>query len=73
MANININDISALNLTGAELFNDSESFMTELSDDSEQVIGGALPAFCKVKNATCQKSKGACAESQSIVVWAFEN
>lgn len=39
MANININDLSALNMTGAELFNDSESFMTELSDDSEQMEG----------------------------------
>ncbi|AOX00292.1 hypothetical protein BJP34_13245 [Moorena producens PAL-8-15-08-1] len=41
MANINVNDLSALNMTGAELFKDSESFMTELSDESEQVIGGA--------------------------------
>ena len=39
MANINIKDLSALNLTGAELFNDSESFMTELSDESEQMEG----------------------------------
>ncbi|NEO94959.1 MAG: hypothetical protein F6K56_34110 [Moorea sp. SIO3G5] len=46
MANININDISALNLTGADLFNDSESFMIELSEDTEQMttIFGGLAA-----------------------------
>ncbi|NEO50795.1 MAG: hypothetical protein F6K55_44630 [Moorea sp. SIO4A3] len=44
MANINVNDISALHLSGTELFNDSESFMTELSDESEQmaILGGCL-------------------------------
>ncbi|AOX00290.1 hypothetical protein BJP34_13225 [Moorena producens PAL-8-15-08-1] len=58
MANININDLSALNLTGAELFDDSESFMTELSDESEQmeeIYGGAswwpwpicIPTSCR--------------------------
>ncbi|AOX00278.1 hypothetical protein BJP34_13165 [Moorena producens PAL-8-15-08-1] len=37
MANIKIKDISALNMTGTELFKDPESFMTELSDQSEQM------------------------------------
>ncbi|NEO94528.1 MAG: hypothetical protein F6K56_31810 [Moorea sp. SIO3G5] len=47
MANINIKDLSALNLTGAELFNDSESFMTELSDQSEQMaIQGGCGYTC---------------------------
>ncbi|WP_424100628.1 hypothetical protein [Moorena producens] len=50
MANINVNDLSALNMTGAELFKDSESFMTELSDESKQMeeiyggIGCVLPS-----------------------------
>jgi hypothetical protein len=44
MANIKVNDLLNLNLTGAELFNDSESFLTELSDESEQmgVTGGCM-------------------------------
>ncbi|AOY80877.1 hypothetical protein BJP36_14110 [Moorena producens JHB] len=47
MANINIKDISALNLTGTELFNDSESFMTELSDENEQMgIKGGCGHTC---------------------------
>ncbi len=36
MANINIENISDLALNGNDLFTDSESFITELSDDSEQ-------------------------------------
>jgi hypothetical protein len=40
MANIKVNNLSALNISGADLFNDSESFLTELSDESEKVIGG---------------------------------
>ncbi len=50
MANINIENISDLNLNGNDLFDDSESFIAELSDDSEQsnikaVVGGSSP-FC---------------------------
>ena len=40
MANINIENISDLDLNGHDLFEDSESFMTELSDDNEQAIMG---------------------------------
>jgi len=49
MANININDISALNLTGADLFNDSESFMIEVNEDSEvipNIVGGSSVVSC---------------------------
>ncbi len=43
MANINIENISDLDLNGNDLFEDSESFMTELSDDNEQgIMGGCL-------------------------------
>ncbi|NEO41874.1 MAG: hypothetical protein F6J90_38355 [Moorea sp. SIOASIH] len=57
MANININNLSALNMTGADLFNDSESFMTELSDESEQMVMGGcevceLTAVC-VTDSCC--------------------
>ena len=42
MANINIGNISELNLNGNDLFEDSESFITELDDNNEQdsIIGG---------------------------------
>jgi hypothetical protein len=51
MANIKVNDLLNLNLTGAELFNDSESFLTELNDENEQmaVIGGA----CRLLSFIC--------------------
>jgi hypothetical protein len=43
MANIKVNDLEKLNLSGTELFDDSESFLTELNDENEQmiVVGGS--------------------------------
>lgn len=43
MSNLKINNLSKLNLSGADLFDDSESFLTELSDENEQmgVVGGS--------------------------------
>jgi dihydrofolate reductase len=43
MANIKVNDLAKLNLSGTELFEDSESFLTELNDENEQigVVGGS--------------------------------
>ncbi len=40
MANINIENISDLALNGNDLFNDSESFITELDENEEGIIGG---------------------------------
>lgn len=42
MANINIENISDLALDGNDIFQDSESFITELDDDSdlESIMGG---------------------------------
>jgi hypothetical protein len=47
MANIKVNDLAKLNLSGTELFDDSESFLTELNDENEQmgVIGGKCRIF----------------------------
>jgi hypothetical protein len=39
-------DIKISNLSGNDLFSDSESFLTELSDASEEIIGGALVDVC---------------------------
>jgi hypothetical protein len=35
MANININSLS-----GSDLFNDSESFLTEISEETNEIVGG---------------------------------
>jgi hypothetical protein len=40
MANIKVKDLEANNISGADLFNDSESLMVELSDGNEQILGG---------------------------------
>jgi hypothetical protein len=63
MANIKVNDLLNLNLTGAELFDDSESFLTELNDENEQmgVVGGgcyllsALRTFPRCNCTAAQK------------------
>ncbi len=61
MANINIENISDLDLNGNDLFEDSESFMTELSDDNEQGIMGGY--YCVQSNTggcelTCEQTAG---------------
>jgi hypothetical protein len=45
MADIKIQDLSTHNISGMNLFNDSENFMIELNeeDECEHIIGGALP------------------------------
>jgi hypothetical protein len=35
MANINVS-----NLSGSDLFNDSESFMIDITDDTDSILGG---------------------------------
>ncbi len=37
MANININ-----NLSGSDSFNDSESFLIDITDDAEDILGGGI-------------------------------
>ena len=50
MANINIENISDVDINGDKLFEDSESFITELDDDvnlQEAIVGGlALACSC---------------------------
>jgi hypothetical protein len=61
MANINVNDLIDLNLAGADLFNDPESFMKDLNEEIEQVIGG-LDTTVKVecRPTTCLHTHGHC-------------
>jgi hypothetical protein len=41
MASIKMKNLEDFNLLGSNLFDDSESFLTEINDDvSEQIIGG---------------------------------
>ena len=70
MANINIKDLSDLNLTGAELFNDSESFMTELNEEGEEmgaIHGGDL--WCALP--TCLDTGLACAGCSCDIIIHF--
>lgn len=53
MANINVNDLIDLNLAGGDLFNDPESFMKDLNEESEQVIGGATTIFGRSPIQAC--------------------
>jgi hypothetical protein len=39
-------DIKISNLSGSDLFNDSESFMVEIVDDTEFILGGRLNSAC---------------------------
>ncbi|MBD2214057.1 hypothetical protein H6G64_18160 [Calothrix sp. FACHB-156] len=65
MANIKVNDLLNLNLTGAELFNDSESFLTELSEESEQInIHGGLPC---IPPTGCEATK-LCIRGTGIII-----
>jgi hypothetical protein len=41
MANIKVRDLTSI--AGTDLFNDSESFMQDLSDDELALQGGATP------------------------------
>ena len=62
MANIKVNDLIGLNLAGADLFNDPESFMKDLSEESEQVIGGDCVTTVNVdcRPTTCLHTHGHC-------------
>ncbi|MFM2311234.1 MAG: hypothetical protein RLZZ04_510 [Cyanobacteriota bacterium] len=40
MSEIKIQDLSTDIISGTNLFDDSENFMIELSDDNEQILGG---------------------------------
>jgi hypothetical protein len=68
MANINVNDLINLNLAGADLFNDPESFMKDLNEESEQVIGGMdkIPVYCL--QPTCVQTHRHCLDRTGIGV-----
>lgn len=69
MANINVNDLIDLNLAGADLFNDPESFMKDLNEESEQVIGGnQTTVIVECRPTTCVHTHGHCNNNTMKVV-----
>ena len=61
MANINIENISDLDLNGNDLFEDSESFITELDDNGEAIVGGWGWFDCG--NTACGNTIGFCGQT----------
>jgi hypothetical protein len=43
MANITVKDLNTSSISGADLFNDSESFMRDLSEYELETHGGIFP------------------------------
>jgi hypothetical protein len=53
MADVNIDNLAGFNAIGSDLFNDSENFMVELSDDNVMGGGGIVRtgpdlSFCAI-------------------------
>ena len=62
MANIDIENISDLGLNGNDLFEDSESFITELDDNGESIVGGYYGGYdCGV--TYCGNTIGYCGDT----------
>jgi hypothetical protein len=58
MADIKLNDLLTQNNSGSDLFSDSESFLKELSDEGEQIVGGLkVDIWCALP--TCRRTGGA--------------
>jgi hypothetical protein len=54
MAEIILENLQDLNSTGVILFNDSENFMTEITDNDVPILGGyAATAINKLTDAFC--------------------
>jgi hypothetical protein len=58
MADIKVTDLKVAdlfdrNIAGSELFNDSEDFMVELSEDSDPVIGGMMQTPTTMTKCGC--------------------
>jgi hypothetical protein len=56
MADIQVKDLFDRNISGSDLFEDSENFMVEISDDNDLIIGGAKPTTGQgtiICNHTC--------------------
>jgi hypothetical protein len=47
-------DIKIINLSGSNLFDDAESFMSEINDESVDVIGGAAITCRDITKIACE-------------------
>jgi hypothetical protein len=70
MADIQVDKILNQGVSGTQLFNDSESFMIELSDDSEQISGGIRTCTnISVVNCICTDLSISGVPTQTSPVW----
>jgi hypothetical protein len=60
MADIKLEDLAINNKIGADLFSDSESFLKEISDESEEVHGGLAAATPGCILPTCEVTLEGC-------------
>ncbi|MBD2214061.1 hypothetical protein H6G64_18180 [Calothrix sp. FACHB-156] len=67
MANIRVNDLLNLNLTGTDLFNDSESFLKELSEDDNQIFGGGINLTFPTPSCNCANTSVWC-KGESMIM-----
>jgi hypothetical protein len=54
MANIKLKDLSSGNVTGSDLFSDSESFMQDLSETELDLHGGKAPQITARVSIFCR-------------------
>jgi hypothetical protein len=55
MSEIKVKDLSSLNISGADLFDDAENFLIELNDETTTIVGG-MPCIQSNRercNGTC--------------------
>jgi hypothetical protein len=70
MADIKLEDLCAPNIMGDELFNDSESYMTEINDECQSILGGlpgvpTTPLICGTRH-TCKATDIACGRGTAV-------
>jgi hypothetical protein len=58
-------DIKISNLSGSDLFNDAESFMSEINNEATDSIMGGLVINCNGLTANCQQ--GSICENNTVV------
>jgi hypothetical protein len=65
-------DIKISNLSGLDLFNDSEDFMIEVDDNQLRILGGlGIELSCQYGANSCRSSDGVCREATHLVLQEF--
>jgi hypothetical protein len=60
MAEIKVQELGSINISGSDLFHDSESFMIELTEESEQIFGGCLPSTVYPRGTCTEETYSHC-------------